>query len=214
MNTTTINDPSLPDRLAARLRRRPARGGSSRFSPRLTYGRHHGPPPFDARPAAVTFLLYPADGRWHIPLTLRPQHLHDHAGQISLPGGRLEEDETFVEAACRELFEEVGVPASQLELLGNLSPTYVYVSDFRVDPIVACVRRKPRFRRDPREVEEIIELPLEDLLDATNFGEHEIRRGEIRYAVPHIACGPHKIWGATCLMIGEFIGILQELDDV
>ncbi len=211
MDVARIDHESLTRVLAERLRRRNAGKLPSRFSPRLTYGRHNGPPACDARPAAVTVFPYPRDGCWHVPFTLRPQHLHDHGGQISLPGGRLEDDETFVEAACRELYEEVGVPARDLQILGNLSPTYVFASNFRVDPIVACVHDRPRFRADPFEVVEILEVPLRHLCDSANYGQHEIRRGGIRFSAPHIAFHAHHIWGATCMMVGELIEILREL---
>jgi 8-oxo-dGTP pyrophosphatase MutT (NUDIX family) len=156
-------------------------------------------------------LLYPISNAWHIPLTLRPKHLNDHGGQVSFPGGRLEDGETFVEAACRELYEEIGVPASRLEILGSLSPTYVYASNYRVDPIVACVRTRPHFRPDPLEVAEILEVPVAHLLDPANYGRHEVGRDGIGFTAPHIAFGSHRIWGATGLMLGELIAILGQL---
>jgi 8-oxo-dGTP pyrophosphatase MutT (NUDIX family) len=159
----------------------------------------------------VTILFYPVSGAWHIPLTLRPEHLHDHGGQISLPGGRLEEGETFVEAACRELQEEIAVAASQIDILGSLCPTYVYASNYRVDPILACARTRPPFRRDPREVVEIIQLPVAHLLDPANHGRHEVRQGAICFTAPHIALGSLRIWGATGLILGELIALLNDV---
>jgi 8-oxo-dGTP pyrophosphatase MutT (NUDIX family) len=212
MTFPDINDASLPERMAARLRCPRLPGCSpSPFVPRLSYGRHRGPPAHDARPAAVTVLFYPIRGDWHIPFTLRPAQLHDHGGQVSLPGGRLEDGETFVEAACRELHEEIGVAASQIDILGSLSPAYVYASNYRVDPIVACVRTRPHFRPDPLEVVEIIELPVRHMLDPANYGRHEIRRGGVRFTAPHIAFRSHRIWGATGLILGELIAILNQI---
>jgi 8-oxo-dGTP pyrophosphatase MutT (NUDIX family) len=212
MTFEDINDDSLPDRIAERLRhpRTPPRI-SSPVASRLSYGRHRGPPGHNARPAAVTILFYPIHGRWHIPFTLRPEHLHDHGGQVSLPGGRLEDGETFVEAACRELHEEIDVAASQIEILGSLSPTYVFASNYRVDPIVACARTQPPFRPDPLEVVEIIELPVDHMLDPAHYGRHEVRRGGIRFTAPHIAFRSHRIWGATHLILGEMIAVLNDL---
>jgi 8-oxo-dGTP pyrophosphatase MutT (NUDIX family) len=159
-------------------------------------------------------LLYPFQDRWHIPLTLRPKHLQDHGGQISLPGGRLEAGETYATAASRELYEELGVPASDLEIIGRLSPTYVYASNYRVESTVAFVRTRPRFRTDPLEVEELIELPVRCLVDPAHFGRHEIRRGGLSFTAPHIACGSHRIWGATGVVLGELAGALNELGQV
>lgn len=212
MNVKHITNSSLPERIADYLKRpRPRAKGPSPFSARLSYGRHRGPAAHDARPAAVTILFYPIDGQWHVPFTLRPENLQDHGGQISLPGGRLEDGETFVEAACRELYEEIGVAANQLEILGSLSPTYVFASNYRVDPIVACVRTRPQFRRDPVEVVEIIELPVAHMLRSANYGRHEVRRGGIRFTAPHVAFQSHRIWGATSLIMGEMIAILNDL---
>jgi 8-oxo-dGTP pyrophosphatase MutT (NUDIX family) len=212
MNVNDINDASLPDRLAEGLKHpRATANAPSPFAPRLSYGRHRGPAAHNARPAAVTILFYPIDGVWHIPLTLRPEHLHDHGGQVSLPGGRLEDGETFVEAACRELYEEIGVAASQLDILGSLSPTYVFASNYRVDPLVACVHNRPLFRPDPLEVAEIVELPVAHMLDAANYGRHEVQRGAIRFTAPHIACHAHRIWGATSLILGELVALLSNL---
>jgi len=211
-HTGEFDDRSLPGRLAARLGQpRPVRDFQARFAPRLSYGRHRGPTPSTARPAAVMVLFYPRGDRWHIPLTLRPRHLHDHGGQISLPGGRLEEGESYREAACRELHEELGVPARDLEMIGHLSPTYVYASNFRVESIVAVVRARPRFRLEPLEVDEVIELPVGDLVNPAHYGVHEIRRGGLRFTAPHVACGEHRIWGATAVMLGELIGVLNQL---
>ena len=78
----------LPELLAARLSQPlPGPMVGSRFEPRPRLGRHYGCSPPDARPAAVLLLLYPHQERWHVPLTLRPEHLPAHAGQVSLPGG-------------------------------------------------------------------------------------------------------------------------------
>ena len=78
-------NPRLPELLAARLTALlPGRLVQSRFQPELSYGRHFGPSPTHARPAAVLILLYPHENRWHLPLTLRPAHLPDHGGQVSL----------------------------------------------------------------------------------------------------------------------------------
>ena len=212
MPAIDINDASLPDRIAEQLKcSRAHRKLPSPFAPRLSYGRHRGPPAHDARPAAVTILFYPIHGEWHIPFTLRPEHLHDHGGQVSFPGGRLEDGETFVEAACRELHEEIGVAASQIDILGSLSPAYVYASNYRVDPIVACVRTRPHFRPDPLEVVEIIELPVSHMLDPANYGRHEVQRVGIRFTAPHIAFRSYRIWGATSLILGEMIAILKEI---
>ncbi len=113
--------PDLPQRLAAMLAARSSdRRGGARFAHEISYGRHFGPAPYNARPAAVIALLFRRDGQWHIPLTLRHSALGQHGGQISLPGGSVDAGETAADAACRELDEELGVGDS-VELIGKLA---------------------------------------------------------------------------------------------
>ena len=100
----------LRDRLAEPL---PGRCAQARFEPELAYGRHSGPAPSSARQAAVVVLLYEHAGEWTTPLTVRPAHLTNHAGQVSLPGGLVEPGETTAAAALRELEEELGVATSE-----------------------------------------------------------------------------------------------------
>jgi hypothetical protein len=103
--------PELPQWLAARLAGPlPGPMVGSRFEPLPRHGRHYDRIPGDARAAAVLILFYPQHERWHVPLTLRPSHLPDHAGQISLPGGTVAAGETAAEAAVREFREEFDEP--------------------------------------------------------------------------------------------------------
>src|SRR5690606_9786945 len=114
----------LPEQLARRLQQGqlPGRKAQARFEPLLSYGRHFGPPRYDARPAAVIALLFPAEGDWHLPLVLRPARLAAHGGQIGLPGGVVEPGESAQQAALRELEEELGVPPGAVHTIGELSP--------------------------------------------------------------------------------------------
>lgn len=202
----------LPDRLLERLRQPLAgRRGQAAFAPALAYGRHYGPPAHDARRAAVAMLLYQKESHWHLPLTLRPEDIPAHAGQISLPGGVTEADETDEQAALRELEEELGVVADSVRVLGRLSPLYVFASNFWVTPFVVTTAACPDFRPNPTEVAELIELPLAALLDETNYGQHQIQRRGVTFTAPHIAWQRHQIWGATSMMLGELIAVLREL---
>ena len=114
-------EPAVRSSLGARPQRtRPQPPGHqaalprSRMSPELSYGRHAGPAPHTARSAAVVLLLFRRAGRWHLPLTERPLTLAHHAGQISLPGGAVDHGESSIEAARRELKEELGFDAPHL----------------------------------------------------------------------------------------------------
>ncbi len=204
-------DTRLPDWLATRLKGpMPGRTAQCRFEPEYCFGRHYAPPPADARRAAVLVLLYPHQGHWHLPLTVRPDTLPDHAGQVSFPGGLIERGEESHEAALRELQEELGVTTEGVVLLGQLTPLYLFVSNFSVIPWVAAVSQRPAMSPNPDEVAELIELPLAHLLDPRNVGEHQRVQNGLTYRAPHFAWGAHHIWGATSMMLSEFAAVLEE----
>jgi 8-oxo-dGTP pyrophosphatase MutT (NUDIX family) len=182
----------------------------SRFEPAPRHGRRYDVAPEDARAAAVLVLLYPWRGQWHLPLTLRPGHLPLHPGQISLPGGAVEPGESSRAAAVREFCEELGAAGHSLELMGQLSPLYVEASNYRVEPWVAFSRERPPMEANPAEVEQLLEVPLAHLLDTANFGCHERTRHGQPYSAPHFAWCEHRIWGATCMILGELVTLLEE----
>jgi 8-oxo-dGTP pyrophosphatase MutT (NUDIX family) len=168
----------------------------------------------DGRAAAVLLLLYPnATNNYSadhasplIVLTRRPDHLNKHAGQISLPGGQQDPGETLDETATREAEEEVGVSANKIELLGRLNPVYIPPSDFTVDPFVGWLPKRPEFVRSEAEVAEIIEVPLTHLIDPTTIVKGTIKtaKGSIE-DVPYFRIQHHQVWGATALILGEFV---------
>jgi 8-oxo-dGTP pyrophosphatase MutT (NUDIX family) len=202
----------LPELLKARLRRPlPGPAVRSRYAPRSGSARHDDRAPPDARQAAVLLLLYPHEGRWHLPLTLRPSHLPDHAGQVCLPGGAIELGETSQQAAIREFHEELGAAGHPMEMLGRLSPVYLAVSGFRVEPWVAAADGRPPLAPNPAEVEMLLEVPLDHLLDAANFGSHQRRDKGPPYIAPHFGWQSYRIWGATCLILGELVTLVEEL---
>ena len=206
-------DADLPLRLAARLQQPlPGRQVQAAFEPEMSYGRHFGPPAVDARPAAVLVLLYPVEGQWFIPLTTRPTTMVVHAGQISLPGGRVEAGETFEAAVFRELEEELGVERAGITALGQLSTLNLYGSNFIVLPWVAAAERRPDFHPSPAEVSELLEVPLAHLLDPSHAGSHARRQRGVAINAPHYLWGRHRIWGATSMILAELVAIVRELE--
>ena len=196
------------DSLPACLRRRlklplPGRRAQVMFEPEAAFGLHFGPPSTDTRAAAVAILMYRRGHAWHVPLTIRRPELASHGGQISLPGGMLEQDESSDQAAIRELEEEIGVAAGGVEMLGRLSPINLFSSRFYVVPWLAVVGETPRFVLNESEVAGLIELPLAALMDRTLCGRHRCEvRGTLQ-SVPHLAYDRHQIWGATAMILGE-----------
>lgn len=201
---TAIAPQRLREVLAGPL---PGRAAHARYEPELAFGRHAGPPSESARPAAVAMLLYPRGDRWHIPLTVRPSHMVHHGGQISLPGGLVEPGESTADAALRELEEELGVPVADVTLLGELSPLYLFVTDFLIVPHVATIASAPQFRPSADEVAEVIELPIQTLLD--DLRPRRVRRSfrALEFSAPALCMAGHEVWGATAMMLGELAAV-------
>ena len=196
--------------LAARLARGlPGRAPQRELAPRLAYGRHYGPVPDDARRAAVLLALHRTIGGWSIPAIVRPETMKSHAGQVSLPGGLVEADETVVQTALREFEEELGTAAKQMQVIGQLTPVYVFVSGFEVTPVIAVTAGPLVFQPNEHEVAALIELPLAALVDPELRGHHVIERRSLRFMVPHYAIAGQRVWGATSMMLAEFVGLMS-----
>lgn len=193
-------------------------GLRERFAQRLAWA----PEPFevlasavsDPRAAAVLVPLIAREAGLSVLLTQRADHLSDHAGQISFPGGRREPfDEDAVATALREAQEEVALAPERVEVLGAL-PDYLTGTGFRVTPVVGLVHPPFSVRADTLEVADIFEVPLPFLMDPAN---HEVRvlrweGGERRFfAMPYPragAGGHYFIWGATAGMLRNFYRFL------
>jgi 8-oxo-dGTP pyrophosphatase MutT (NUDIX family) len=200
----------LAERLAQRLREPlPGRVAQVLFEPELSYGRHFGPPPADARQAVVLVCLYPHEGEWYLPLTIRPTTMVVHAGQISLPGGRVEPGETGDRAALREFEEELGVPPEVVHLIGRLSPLYLFASNFQVTPWVGIAPARPNFNPHSGEVAELLEVPLEHLRLPASRGVHARRHHGVALSAPHFVWGRHRIWGATSMILSELVEMIN-----
>ena len=162
-------------------------------------------------PAAVLFPIVLRDSGETVLLTQRTAHLRDHAGQISFPGGRVEnEDLSPIHTALRETQEEIGLAGEHIEVIGFL-PEYRTGTGFRVTPVVALVRPPFELTPDQFEVAEVFEVPLAFLLNPENHKRHSLHhRGALRhfFAMPY---GDYFIWGATAGMIRsltERLGVL------
>ena len=167
------------------------------------------PPGTTARQAGVLLLLYPQHDALYLVLTVRTSSLNHHSGQISLPGGGWEEgDASLQKTALREAQEEIGIATGQLEVLGPLTPLYVPPSHNVIHPFVAHTPQRPTFQPDTQEVAELLEVPLSLLLDPATRREEDWMWREMPLHVPFYAVGQHKVWGATAIVLAEFLALL------
>lgn len=161
-------------------------------------------------PAAVLIPLVTREDGIRVMLTQRSAHLHEHAGQVSFPGGRIEtSDPTPVAAALREAEEETGLPSGHVEVMGSMPP-YLTATGFSIVPVVSLVRPGFALAPDAYEVAEVFEVPLAFLMDPANHRLYEARLedGRVRryYAMSY---GKHFIWGATAGMLRNLYHLVR-----
>ena len=164
--------------------------------------------PARIRHAAGLLLLFPDENRAHVVLTVRADTLGRHGGQVSLPGGAVDPGETFEQAALREAHEEVALPLDAVRVLGALTPMDIPVSGFRLHPVVAVARARPDLKPSDGEVARILYVALDELLDTARLRSIERSRDGVTITVPAFDVGGHEIWGATAMVLAEFLTLL------
>ena len=165
----------------------------------------------DYRPSAVLILLYPnVEQETSILLIERMTYDGHHSGQIALPGGKAEESDKNLEAtAIREFFEETGSDITP-NVIGKLTPVYIPVSKFMVQPFVAYVNQKPNFMASAHEVNELIEWQISDLLNPGIIKETTIEPTPgYKIETPYFDVQGKVLWGATAMMLNELKWVLK-----
>jgi 8-oxo-dGTP pyrophosphatase MutT (NUDIX family) len=132
-----------------------------------------------------------------------------HSGQVSLPGGVVEPGETYEAAALREAHEEIAFSADDVRLLGRLTPIDIPVSGFRLHPIVAALDRRPHLHPSDEEVARILEVPVDSLLSPATLHWRSMRRADLHIDVPSFVVFDVVIWGATAMVLAEFLALLD-----
>jgi 8-oxo-dGTP pyrophosphatase MutT (NUDIX family) len=165
--------------------------------------------------SAVAIVIFKQDSDYHFVLIQRTEYNGKHSGQISFPGGKKEEsDVNFEETARRECLEEIGIDLDSSQLLGKLSPVYIPVSGFLVEPFVFYYPENPSFHKQQREVASVFTVPFKELLQEDVITTMNIRT-ESNLVMKNVPCfnlQNKKIWGATALMINELREVLLRVE--
>jgi 8-oxo-dGTP pyrophosphatase MutT (NUDIX family) len=168
-------------------------------------------PPFSH--AAVLVPLFKKGEDCHLLFTKRSEEVKYHKGEISFPGGVVDEDDSeLINTALREAHEEIGLKESDVQILGVLDDI-VTVTEFIVTPIVGLLPYPYPFKVSEAEIAELIEVPLSFLLDENCFSEREIFRGGQNEIVYNYQYGHHIIWGATARILKQFLDLISSLSD-
>ena len=167
----------------------------------------------DHKKGGVLSLFYPHQDKWHMVFMKRTQDGRVHGGQVSFPGGKMEpDDQTIIHTALREAEEELGIPANEVEIIGELTRLYVFASNFMVYPSVGFLNYRPVFRPSEEEVATVIETPVDDLLSQDREIVHLKLNEKLRIKAPAFKVREHIIWGATAMMLNELLRVIRELD--
>ena len=163
--------------------------------------------------AAVNILLYLKDNEWHFPLIVRSINENDrHSGQISLPGGKKENDDPdFSYTAKRETSEELGIDEHYVRIIREMSPIYIPPSNFYVHSFVSYTKKNPEFFLQETEAVELIEFPISSLLNLPNQPKIMALPSTKGYEVPVIDFNGYIIWGATSMILSEFSNLLKNV---
>ena len=168
--------------------------------------------PNERKVAAVLALLYPVNDRVCCALIRRPSYPGVHGGQIAFPGGQVEsEDRDLLHTALREAWEEVGIKAEKVQRPTELTRLYIPPSRYEVVPFLGLSDRRPDFILQTSEVDELIELPLEELLKPKVYGEVSVHTTRGLLNVPAYQWRDEIIWGATAMIVAEISDLLNDI---
>ena len=167
----------------------------------------------DAIQSAVLILLYEENGVICFTLTERTQTVEHHRGQISLPGGARETDEKLSSTAIRETQEEIGIYAYDVDLIGALSPLFVPVTGFIINPFVGIINANFNPQPAPEEVETVFSVPVNELLNDDNELQEMRNLRGYDVDIPYFLLSGYKVWGATAMILSELKTVLKESID-
>ena len=158
--------------------------------------------------SSVLILLFEEKNSFNFILTLRSTKVETHKGQISLPGGVQEKNESLKETALRETKEEIGALPETIETIGELSSIYIPFSGYKVHPYVGWANEPPKLIPSAHEVEKIIIVPINELIDEKNQTQKKTILRGIPVTMPYFSLKGEIVWGATSMILSEFKQII------
>ena len=165
----------------------------------------------DPVPAAVMILLFPVKNDTGMVFIKRNAYDGPHSAQVSFPGGAWEAgDGSLPDTAIRETREELGI-SEEIDLLGPLTPLHIPISNYVVYPFAGWLKERPLFKPDPAEVRYVIESSIGELSDPANILSDRWEQHERTIVAPYYRVGKEKIWGATAMMLCEFLQVASRL---
>ncbi|MBZ0272423.1 CoA pyrophosphatase [bacterium] len=162
------------------------------------------------KPASVLIPILAHGGAPRVVVTVRTGEVEHHKHQISFPGGRRDEGETDEEAALREAHEEIGLAPSAVRIVGRLDDIYT-ISDYRVIPFVGWIDEPVTLVPNERETANILEIPIVDLLDPSICRTEDSEFNGVPITMYFFYWRSHVIWGATGLIMGQFLDFCRKV---
>ncbi len=180
------------------------------MSPSLRVNNDSNKPPIKS---SVLILLYPFDNDIYTVLIKRAKYNGVHSSQISFPGGKYENiDKNLTHTALRETYEEIGVNPDLINIIGQISPIYVPVSNYKAQPFIGYTAVKPNFKIDTIEVNNIINLKIKELQKNKNKQTGYFTVENQKIEAPYYNANGNKIWGATAMVLSEFLKIVKQAE--
>ena len=167
-------------------------------------------PPKDAKQASVGIIVFKENNKLFFLLTKRTENVEHHKGQVSLPGGAIDRNETAKNASLRETNEEIGIDSSTLESLGQLSSLYTPVSYFNIHVFLWYSKVQPQIKINNSEVDQVYKIGLDELIDNNLVSNTPINKSGFEINVPAYNFNECICWGATAMIITELKDIISE----
>jgi 8-oxo-dGTP pyrophosphatase MutT (NUDIX family) len=174
---------------------------------RFTNALEQTPPPVGSRASAVLVPIFDGPSGPEVVLTRRSQALTNHKGEVSFPGGRVDEGETFIQAAIREAYEEINLDPLHVQVIGEMSALSTYVSNSHIVPVLAYLEKPPSMSAVNAEVDRVFSVALAELVRDDTYVEEHWGTPPNQHQLHFFHLDDETVWGATGKMLHQLINI-------